>query len=235
MEGGLTVSEPSGEMVMGEGDGYFMSCKEEKNFIRHVTGRLLGARFDNAALTAVVPGIAHCASQLISRENAGLRLLTIYLRDLDDNQKLTDSGLRRLVVNQIYDMAAFVLNPLCAAQSAKPSASAARLEALKKYVIDNINEQKLSIIDVAAAHELSERQVQRAFETADTTFSAFLLAKRLEHVHLALTDPRRAHRSISEIAASCGFGDISYFNRAFRQRYECSPSDVRAGRAGAAR
>jgi AraC-like DNA-binding protein len=230
MEGGLTVSEPSGEIALAEGDGYFMSCKEEKNFIRPFTGRLLGVRFDRARLTTAVPAIVHCAGQLISRESAGLRLLTIYLRDLDDNQKLTDPSLRKLVVSQIYEMAAFVLSPLCAMQSVKRGASAVRLEVLKKYVVENLKEQKLSIVDVAAAHELSQRQAQRAFETAGTTFSSFLLGQRLEHVHLALTDTRRAHRSISDIAASCGFGDVSYFNRAFRQRYDCSPSDVRAGR-----
>jgi AraC-like DNA-binding protein len=44
---------------------------------------------------------------------------------------------------------------------------------------------------------------------------------------VALCDSRQAHRSISEIALSSGFGDVSYFNRAFRRRYGASPSEVR--------
>jgi AraC-like DNA-binding protein len=42
-----------------------------------------------------------------------------------------------------------------------------------------------------------------------------------------LRDPRFAARSISSIPYDVGFGDISYFNRAFRQRYKVTPSDTR--------
>ncbi|MFC4844519.1 helix-turn-helix domain-containing protein [Bradyrhizobium sp. GCM10023182] len=38
--------------------------------------------------------------------------------------------------------------------------------------------------------------------------------------------PGRARR----IAFECGYGDLSYFNRSFRQRYGATPSDIRAGR-----
>ena len=29
------------------------------------------------------------------------------------------------------------------------------------------------------------------------------------------------------MAFECGFGDLSYFNRAFRRRYHATPTDVR--------
>jgi AraC-like DNA-binding protein len=43
-----------------------------------------------------------------------------------------------------------------------------------------------------------------------------------------LADPRRLCDKISAIAYDCGFGDISYFNRMFRQRFGETPSDRRA-------
>ena len=43
-----------------------------------------------------------------------------------------------------------------------------------------------------------------------------------------LRDPRFAERTITAIAYEAGFGDLSYFNRAFRRRYGETPSDVRA-------
>jgi len=46
-------------------------------------------------------------------------------------------------------------------------------------------------------------------------------------VHAALTDSRQAQRSISEIALASGFGDVSYFNRAFRNHYGASPTAIR--------
>jgi len=38
-------------------------------------------------------------------------------------------------------------------------------------------------------------------------------------------------QSISSIAYDVGFGDLSYFNRAFRRRYDATPSDIRNRRA----
>jgi AraC-like DNA-binding protein len=41
-----------------------------------------------------------------------------------------------------------------------------------------------------------------------------------------LRDPRF---SISAIVYDAGFGDLSYFNRAFKRHYHCTPSYVRNG------
>jgi AraC-like DNA-binding protein len=44
-----------------------------------------------------------------------------------------------------------------------------------------------------------------------------------------LTSPRFASAAVAAIAYDSGFGDLSYFNRAFHGRYGMSPSDIRAG------
>ena len=38
----------------------------------------------------------------------------------------------------------------------------------------------------------------------------------------------RTAEKIAGIALDAGFGDLSYFNQAFRRRYGAAPSDVRA-------
>jgi AraC-like DNA-binding protein len=43
-----------------------------------------------------------------------------------------------------------------------------------------------------------------------------------------LTDPCHDGMNITAVAHESGFGDISYFNRAFRRRYGVAPSEVRA-------
>jgi AraC-like DNA-binding protein len=82
---------------------------------------------------------------------------------------------------------------------------------------------------VAARHGISPVYVRKLFEGEGSSFSEFVLAERLARVHRILSDPRMSARPIGAIAIEAGFGDLSYFNRAFRRRYGAAPSDVRAG------
>jgi AraC-like DNA-binding protein len=58
---------------------------------------------------------------------------------------------------------------------------------------------------------------------------------RLNAVHSDLEDPALAGHAIAEIAYGRGFGDISGFNRAFRDAYGLTPTDVRAQTAAIGR
>ena len=60
------------------------------------------------------------------------------------------------------------------------------------------------------------------------TFSEYVLDLRLTLAHRLLSDPRRAREKIASVALEAGFGDVSYFYRAFRRRYDVLPTDVRA-------
>ena len=53
----------------------------------------------------------------------------------------------------------------------------------------------------------------------------YLVRSRLRHAARRLAED---DSTITDIAYDVGFGDLSYFNRAFRRRYGASPSDVRA-------
>ncbi len=55
--------------------------------------------------------------------------------------------------------------------------------------------------------------------------SAYILQLRLEHACQLLTS---SDLSIGEISLACGFDDLSYFSRVFRQNYEITPSQYRA-------
>jgi AraC-like DNA-binding protein len=65
------------------------------------------------------------------------------------------------------------------------------------------------------------------FERDGTTFTEYLLEKRLACAYRMLLNGRFGSLKISDIAFDSGFADISYFNRAFRNRYGITPSGVR--------
>ena len=74
---------------------------------------------------------------------------------------------------------------------------------------------------------MTPRYVHKLFEGEGLTFSAFVLGRRLSCAHRMLSDPRLGDRTIGSVAFDVGFGDLSYFNRAFRRRYDATPSEVR--------
>jgi AraC-like DNA-binding protein len=103
----------------------------------------------------------------------------------------------------------------------------ARLRAIKAEIEENLG-GRLSARALAARHGITPRHLRRLFEREGTTFSAFVLEHRLARAHHSITDPRLFDRPIAAIAFEAGFGDPSYFNRAFRRRYGMTPSEARA-------
>jgi AraC-like DNA-binding protein len=104
----------------------------------------------------------------------------------------------------------------------------ARLDAIKAEILRSLSRSDLALENVAANQRISSRYVQHLFARSGTSFTGFVLEQRLLLAYRLLRDPKNRARKISDIAIAAGFSDISYFNRAFRGRFERTPKDVRA-------
>ena len=92
--------------------------------------------------------------------------------------------------------------------------------------------EPVRLADLLRVTGLSRPTFARQFRKhAGRSFSEFLNRLRLQSVIRELADPRR---SITEAALACGFSQISFFNRAFRRQFGCSPSIHRQRSARAA-
>ena len=96
---------------------------------------------------------------------------------------------------------------------------------MKEDIRRNLGRPNLSVHSIAARHRVSSRYVQKLFEESGYTFTRFVVEQRLAAAHKALM--ARADAPITAVAYDIGFNDISNFNRAFRRRFGCTPSDVR--------
>lgn len=233
-EGPLQIRLGEERILLEEGDAIFLTCAQVVEIKRPIAGRLTCARVDSTRFKALVPDADHRGGQVIRHGNEALRGLTTFLRDMDDKQALTGAEMRSLIVAHIFDLLALTLNSGRDAANAHLTASpsAVKLRAIQHFITENLEDQELSIGRTATANRMSARQVQRLFEACDTTFSEYLLSMRLQNVHAVLTDLRQAHRGISDIALAAGFGDVSYFNRAFRNHYGASPTAIRHAAGG---
>jgi AraC-like DNA-binding protein len=231
VSGASAAMQGDSETRLRDGDA-FIATRGNTGFtiIRPRPVRFIGLRMPRAALAPLVIGCDEARLRLVPHSTGALTLLTKYVGAATSNRTLTTAELRRVFVTHVYDLAALTVGATRDAAMAAEGRGvrAARLQAIKSDIAASLADCELSAAAIAARHHLTPRYIHKLFESEGLSFSQFVLDRRLALVHRMLTDPRFADRSISSIAFDVGFGDLSYFNRAFRRRYEATPSDVRA-------
>lgn len=198
-------------------------------------GRYINVRAPRHILSSFVTDLDAAYGRPIPADNPALRLLIHYIGLLEETEGLAAPDLRRQAVTHVHDLMALAIGATSeAAELAKRrGGQAALLRAIKQDIEDGLDRPDLSVATIAARHGVRPRWVQRLFEREGTTFTEYVLAQRLARAHRLLRSPRYARLKISAIALDTGFGDLSYFNRAFRRRYGVTPSDLRTAATAA--
>jgi AraC-like DNA-binding protein len=196
--------------------------------------RAIVLRLPRAPLAAMVPGLDDMIGRPISRKSPSLTLLANYVELMRANAAPARSALQRLAVAHVYDLIAISLDaaPDDRETARRRGVRAARLRAVKADVLANLGSIDLSATAVADRHAVTPRYLHMLFEAEATTFSQFVLGARLAAAHRMLGDQRHDHLTIGAIAYAAGFGDLSYFNRAFRRRYGMTPREARMSLVG---
>ncbi|MCI8511852.1 MAG: AraC family transcriptional regulator [Lachnospiraceae bacterium] len=87
--------------------------------------------------------------------------------------------------------------------------------------------EELTLRQIAESACISETECMRCFRRSiGMSPIRFLKERRLQYAAGLL---RSTGQTVSEIAASCGFWDMSYFTKAFRQLYGATPTAYRRG------
>jgi AraC-like DNA-binding protein len=228
--GPYLLSQGGQEIVLGDGDATLVSLADPCSFTHRPPGGMLALRCPRAQFSPLVAGLNDRHLRRIPCETQALRLLTDYIGVARNEQTIASGELQQLVVAHLRDLMALAIGATRDAAEAAQDRGlrAARLASIKQDIAENLDQDDLSVATLAVRHRCTPRFIQRLFETEGTTFTEYVLAQRLALAHRILTDPRRAGDKISAVAYDCGFGDVSYFNRVFRRRYDQAPSDVRA-------
>ncbi|WP_051310578.1 AraC family transcriptional regulator [Bradyrhizobium sp. Cp5.3] len=213
--------------AIGEGAATLLSANgTPTSFVVPTTSHTISYRFRRDLLRPHVPNLDDLVIRPIAGGSQVLRLLTGYSDVLNDHSALATADLRRAVTAHMHDLAVLLLGG-----KAEPHLTgglrAARLKALKDDILQRIGQGTLSVDEIARSQQISERYIRRLFADDGTTFTDFVREARLARAWRLLTDASQLRRPIHAIAYESGFGDLSYFNRAFRQRYGMTPSDAR--------
>lgn len=172
-----------------------------------------------ARLTAVDLGTALPLGPLVA---ATLRQLTL---------KPPDLGVRArdLLAESLIGVICAAVTDVCVESAASDSASL-QLERMRAYVLERLRDPELSVQQAATDLGLSVRYVHKLFERQGTSLCRFVREQRLEGCRRDLLSERRRGQSITEIAFSWGFNNLSHFSALFKRRFGVAPSELRKRR-----
>ena len=228
---GISGRQPGRESEFSAGEAFLWLNDREQ-----VAAAPMGADLLNIAIprSLVEPVVADLDAVLKDRLPASieLALLASYAEGLMADIPLTPevavlagAHMRDLIV------ATLGAKPAIERRGEVGGVRAARLDAVKRDVLVNLADPGLSIDTMAIRHGISPHYIRALFNSDGTAFTDYVREQRLREAFRKLSDDRCAHLSISAIAYGCGFSDLSWFNQAFRRRFERTPSDVRNQRS----
>ena len=240
--GALKTSTQRGEYIVREGDAVLVNAN-----VLHRNEAFEGApgvcvqthMFDRSLVAAAelpqrryVAPVVECTlldALPLFRKNAEHRAV---LEALDrafeaaseekDGYELEICGLLNRAWQGVYALAL----PVIGARQPLPRMETARLKRMLGFIRDHFAED-ISPADIAASAGVCERECFRCFKqelgtTPLATLTDFRLRKAAELL-------RETDRSVSDIAAACGFANSSYFGKVFRSRMNLSPLAYRRG------
>lgn len=99
------------------------------------------------------------------------------------------------------------------------------LDRLHNVVIQDMAGGDISVDGIASSMATSRSVLNRHIrQLTGTSAAAYVLQIRMQHARQLLLD---SNDSVGEISLACGFDDMSYFSRVFRQTFGATPSQFR--------
>ena len=101
------------------------------------------------------------------------------------------------------------------------------LQRIKRMINMHIKDFRLGVDFIAQTENISKRYLHMLFKSQSVSVSKYIQQLRLEGCYKDLTNSEFNNISISNIALEWGFGDLSHFNRCFKNQYLHTPRQIR--------
>jgi AraC-like DNA-binding protein len=210
------------------------------DYVLYDNTRPYSAAFSRQALHVMIPRdlirlshrqLAHITAQRIGGQQGLGALVSAFLRELGKH------ATEKHHVGNIY-LADAVLDMLAASFAERLSNDTTIQIALDRnellllrihaFIETRLSEPHLDVSSVAAAHHISERQLQKLFEGEGCTVTRWIRDRRIEHCRRDLSDAQYADTPVGSIAARWGLVNAAYFSRRFRAAHGMTPTEYRS-------
>jgi AraC-like DNA-binding protein len=228
MSGGLALEQNGAGRDLNTGD--FTLIDPRLPYRGKFTGasKLLLVKLPRRHLEARV-GTAHLTPLLGFPADVGVNgLLSGFLGLLSSHAGQLSHTAQQIIQSQLLDLLAISIATLIGCPPKGSTTKSLLSMRLHAAVETRLDDSALTPKTVATTAGVSVRYANAILSRQDLSLSRLILARRLERCRAAFEDPSQADRTVSEIAYSWGFADMTHFGRAFRSRFGVLPSGYRA-------
>lgn len=163
-------------------------------------------------------------------EGIGAVLASHLLTVVDHAEHYTAADSTALADVTVDLIAATFAHHLDATDRLSPQARQRTLLAqIHRFIRRRLADPDLTADLIAAAHNISTRQLYKLFQSQGDGMgvAALIRRSRLERCHRDLADPALRSHSVHTVAARWGLTDSAHFSKIFRATYGLTPSDHR--------
>jgi len=211
----------------GPGDVYILDPRRTFSVRVASTANGLIFKVPRSELEARLGNVASYTALTLSPKQPVAALASDFLAMLAARTDAIDQSMGGKLVQQPLDLVALAFEKASGGVTQLSSNRATTLMRLKAIIEKRLHDPALKPAVAAAAAGISIRYANALLAHEDSSLERFIVLSRLERCRQALENPSQLSRTISEIAYSCGFSDMSHFARRFKAQFGRSPSEVR--------
>jgi AraC-like DNA-binding protein len=231
--GRLVLEQAGRENLLEAGDMTILDPRLPHTGDFRGNSELLVVKVPRRQIEARIGPVHDIAARRLRSAGSSAGLTSAFLSVLPSYAESLESEAADTVKNQILDLISLSILGSMRAQPPTKSAprSLVRLNVLSA-IEARLHDPRLDPTAVAAAAGVSLRYANSALADDCTSVLQLILGRRLARCRSALGDPTQSHRSISDIAFSWGFTDMTHFGRKFRSAFGMLPSEFRRSTNG---
>jgi AraC-like DNA-binding protein len=170
------------------------------------------------------PWFERCTSIALDRDDAGVTLLSSFLRALVESASHLGEDQCVATLSALTQL----LSVPAGMQASGKGGLSRRIRSALALIESRFSDPSLNASSVASAQGVSRRRLDQIFlNTLGLPVSAQIWKRRLAQAASDLQCPAQPFRNVTEIAFSVGFQNVAHFTSAFKKRYHCTPREWR--------
>lgn len=227
LSGAYRLEQDGREAVLEAGDmAIYDATRPHRIFCPERFSKLIVA-IPRPLLKERAPGVERCTALRIPG-NVGLGAVTgDFIRTAARRAGTLERNDFAALSNHCADFMALTLSSLWNGAAPPSRNRAMTLSRVKQFAERNLRDPGLTAASVSGGVGLSQRYINDLFKDEGASLMRYIWRRRLENCRRDLLAAARAGDSLSDIAFSWGFNDLSHFSRSFKACFGASPRDYR--------